>query len=226
MADTDNKFGAQFDEVAAGYDFMETIFNNNEWFLSKMPAGRGRALDVGCGSGIMAEKLARRFAEVDGIDISENMLEIARARRNLPNIHYALSDARDFEPRQEYDYIASRTTFHHIDDIPALVEKLKTALRPGGRLAVLDCVCAVETPPRFHFIAGAFMELPLNVVRIGPGAAWKIFRFRLSEPWLEHLAHDKYLSESRFMEVFGGALPGCAFEKVQSFMGVVWEKPG
>ncbi len=216
--------GKCFDSVAAGYDFMESHFNNNDWFVSKMPSGRSRAIDVGCGSGILAFELAKHFDEVVGIDISEKMIEIAKSQRNRRNIEYIHSDARLAQINGGFDYIVSRTTFHHIPDVHILLEKLKSSLSPGGRIAILDCVCENQTPSTFNFVAFTPFEFARNLFVIGPAAAAKVLRFRLSKPWLEHLKNDRYLSESKFRETFGTSLPGCSFEKVACFFSAVWDR--
>jgi len=214
---------ASFDRVAEGYDFMDSLYNNNEFFLANMPGERGAALDVGCGSGIVAEALAPHFGRVAGIDISEPMLAIARARRQLPNVEYMLADAADLRGEAEYDYIVSRTTFHHIADVPELLERLKELLRPGGRIAVLDCFSA-KPVSRLRNQVFPFWAFPPDCIRLGPRAAARIFQFRESKEWLDHLDTDRYLSREGFRELYMRCLPGCEVRPESCFMAAVWEK--
>ncbi|HEX2951359.1 MAG TPA: methyltransferase domain-containing protein [Armatimonadota bacterium] len=215
--------GHQFDEVAIGYDFMETIFNNNDFFLSLLPPRCDSALDIGCGSGILAEALSPYFTQVTGIDISAGMLALARERRPLPNVDYRRQDAHDLSADEHYDYIVSRTTFHHLEDIPAVLERLKTIINPGGHIVILDCVSPVATPPRWSYLVGAYGEFLPNCRKLGTSVARKILKFRISRPWLDHLASDRYLSENAFHAVFTKALPGCTITRVQSFFGAIWK---
>ncbi len=216
----------QFDRVAEGYDFMESVFHNNDFFLSWMPNRRGRALDIGCGSGITAFALASHFEEIVGIDISETMLDIAKHRRALPNIQYKKMDATRLPDGETYDYIISRTTFHHIKDIPSILGHLQNMLEIGGRIAILDCAWRKNVKASVWNRVFPWMELLRNIVHLGPLAAWKIFRFRLSKPWLDHLAADHYMTENEFREVYARSLPGCETGWHGCFMYVIWEKPG
>lgn len=224
MSRSDLHVGQQFDQVALEYDFMETIFNNNNFFLTHMPKSRGKALDVGCGSGILAEALSSCFREVTGIDISAEMLALAHQRRPLPNITYLCRDAHDLSADERYDYIVSRTTFHHLRDIPTILETLKQMTNPEGRIAILDCVCPVETPPRWSYVLGAYLEFPSNLFSFGFTAARRICRFHRSRSWLDHLATDHYLSAENFIALYKRHLPGCTILKEQSFLGAIWEK--
>lgn len=217
--------GCQFDRVAEGYDFMESVFNNNDFFLSCLPRRRGRALDIGCGSGIMAFALAPHFEEIVGIDISETMLDIAKHRRALPNIRYSKMDAVDLPGGETYDYIVSRTTFHHIKDIPGLLSRLQKMLNPGGKIAILDCAWRRNVQSPVWYRVFPWMELPQNIIRLTPLAAWKIFRFRLSKPWLAHLTTDCYMTAVEFREVYSRALPGCETGWHGCFMYVIYENP-
>ncbi|HOC91791.1 MAG TPA: class I SAM-dependent methyltransferase [bacterium] len=217
--------GGQFDRVAVGYDFMESLFHNNDFFLSWMPRNRNRALDIGCGSGIMASALAGSFVEVVGVDISQAMLDIAKRLRNLPNIRYLKLDAVELPEGEKYDYIVSRTTFHHIDDIPSLLRRLQKMLNPEGRIVILDCAWKENVRHQAWYRVFPFMEALKNAFRIGLSATWKVFRFRLSKPWLDHLASDRYMTADEFREVYSCALPGCQIGWHECFMYVVWDNP-
>jgi ubiquinone/menaquinone biosynthesis C-methylase UbiE len=53
-----------------------------------MSSQKDRALDIGCGSGILALELSKQYREIIGIDISEQMLLIAQSKRQRENIKY------------------------------------------------------------------------------------------------------------------------------------------
>jgi 2-polyprenyl-3-methyl-5-hydroxy-6-metoxy-1,4-benzoquinol methylase len=95
-----------------------------------------RVLDLGCGSGQLALHLAEAGAsEVLGIDASERMLEVARARRGHPRVSYrrmAMEEA-DFKPGA-FDMVVSSLAFHYVHDYAGLVERIVRWLRPGGVL--------------------------------------------------------------------------------------------
>ncbi|HWI61325.1 MAG TPA: methyltransferase domain-containing protein [Symbiobacteriaceae bacterium] len=212
-----------FDPVAREYDFAGALLQDHSFFLRNLSQGRRRALDVGCGSGLLTSALAPHYGEVVGIDISQEMLALARATRGAPNITYLEMDAHHPALGQPFDLIVSRTTLHHLADLPAVLEAWKALLAPGGRLVLLDNVSERPTPPTWSYVAGALLAFPGRARRFGLSTAVRLFRHETSRPWLAHLASDRYLSEAGFRELYGGALPGCQFHRLGCFMGVVWD---
>jgi ubiquinone/menaquinone biosynthesis C-methylase UbiE len=108
--------------------------------LRAVPANCGSALEVGCGDGMLACRLAERCAEVTAIDRAARMITLARerARRQAPGrvtfaeadfLAYPLADA-------SFDFVCANTALHHMDFEVALTA-LARVLRPGGRLAVV-----------------------------------------------------------------------------------------
>lgn len=100
-------------------------------------AGR-RVLDVGCGSGLYAEELVRRGAEVIGFDGSGGLVELARQRVGSAadlRVH-DLSDPLDWLGDESVDDAVMALVLHHLEDpVPALRE-LRRVLRPRGRLVL------------------------------------------------------------------------------------------
>ncbi len=94
-----------------------------------------RVYDLGCGPGNSTELLTRSFtgAKVVGIDKSDNMLAVARAR--VPAAEFVKADVEDWEP-EAADVIFANATLHFLPDHRKLIERLLASLRPGGRLAV------------------------------------------------------------------------------------------
>jgi SAM-dependent methyltransferase len=104
--------------------------------LRQLPRTCERALDVGCGAGGFAAKLAGRVGHVDAVDRSPEM--IAAARLAVPgNVTCVLADVmRDPLPGNCYDAIVSVTALHHMP-LDRALQRLSAALRPGGVLAAV-----------------------------------------------------------------------------------------
>jgi trans-aconitate 2-methyltransferase len=103
--------------------------------------GHELALDVGCGTGRLTEKLIERLprGRVVGIDLSSNMLRGAREfLRTHERIRFVVADAGALPVRGRADAIFSTATFHWIAEHPRLFRSLFDALKPGGRL-VAQC---------------------------------------------------------------------------------------
>jgi SAM-dependent methyltransferase len=105
--------------------------------LAAVPAGCERALDVGCGEGVLARKLRRLVPRVTGIDSDETSVELARALDQDGEIEYLRGDflTHSFEPAS-FDYVVCVAALHHMDEAAAL-RRMPALLRPGGTLAVL-----------------------------------------------------------------------------------------
>ncbi len=111
-----------------------------EQVLARLPLrGDERAIDVGCGTGRLTARLLERLPRgfVLGIDLSENMLEVAR-RELLPRfgerVRLERQDVLKLQVDAPVDVVFSTATFHWVLDQKALYGALLGALKPGGRL--------------------------------------------------------------------------------------------
>lgn len=101
-----------------------------------------KALDIGCGAGLVVKHLASRGLapqDITGIDISTNML--AEARKANPRSTFIQSSADDFEfPPGSFDLLVSNMTFHYLDDrqLRRCLELGHAVLRPEGSLVFVD----------------------------------------------------------------------------------------
>lgn len=212
-----------FDSFATEYDFMTSLQSKNDFFIKNLSHKKKAVLDIGCGSGILAFELAKYYENVVGVDICQEMLEIAKLKRYAPNIQYLLMDAEKLILDEKFDLITSANTFHHLQNLPATLKRIKKLLNPGGKVVLLDNVSEVETPATIVYIWGAMQDFFPDWRKYGLGTAWRLFRFRISKPWLSHLATDKYLSPQQFKEIYGSHFPNCYLTKVGCFMGMIWE---
>jgi SAM-dependent methyltransferase len=143
--------------------------------LDAVPAGCGPALDVGCGDGLLACRLAERCAEVTGIDRDPLMITLARAREPRARGRQATFIEADFltypAKPDSFDFVCANTSLHHMDFTAALTAMARV-LRPGGRLAVVGLAADKSVTDR---LAGAPGVLPALFYRArygkgGPGA--------------------------------------------------------
>ena len=104
--------------------------------LAAVPPGCERALDVGCGEGMLARALRARAAHVTGIDLDAASIAAAQSAGG-DGIEYVQDDfaTHPFEPAS-FDFVASVAMLHHVD-MTAGLERMRALLRPGGTLAVV-----------------------------------------------------------------------------------------
>ena len=104
----------------------------------RRPAGGGRALDAGCGSGMQTALLAELGWRPHGVDISAGLL--AQARRRLPGVPLVLATLEALPyPDACFDVaVCCGSTLSFVDDPARALAELGRVLRPGGRL-LLEC---------------------------------------------------------------------------------------
>ncbi len=213
-----------FDPIAEEYDFLASLDRSkNDAFLENLPANRASALDIGCGSGVLAAELSEHFEEVVGLDVSSEMLAIGRVKRSLPSVTYVRMDAAHIAFKRRFDFVCSANTYHHLKELAPALEAATRLVAPGGRLAILDNVSDVETPATWVYVLGALLEFLPDCRRHGARKAIRAFRCKTSRPWLGHLAGDKYLSQDGFRRVYGSVLADCTFERRGPFMLALWD---
>jgi ubiquinone/menaquinone biosynthesis C-methylase UbiE len=94
--------------------------------------------DIGAGTGYFARRFAQHAAKVYAVDIDEKLLAMARDGAP-PNLETVLASADDPRlPDGSVDTIFFCNVLHHIEDRPAYYAKLARALKPGGRIVIVD----------------------------------------------------------------------------------------
>src|SRR5947209_723314 len=98
-----------------------------------------KVLDFGCGSGRVTRPLAELFGEAHGVDVSSEMLEIARvALADLPNVRLYETNGQNLDVLGDslFDFAFSFSVFHHIPSkaiIENCIGEVGKHLRPGSR---------------------------------------------------------------------------------------------
>jgi SAM-dependent methyltransferase len=120
-------------EARRGFGYHKLIDDLEAGIAAEgLPAG-GRALEVGCGTGLVLERLRARGAAVVGVDISRGMLALARGRE----LDVTRGDALALPfAEASFDLVCSFKVLAHIPRIEAALGELTRVLRPGGRLVV------------------------------------------------------------------------------------------
>lgn len=106
-----------------------------EELLDLAAVGAGdRVLDVATGTGAVAAAAAARGATVTGVDISEEMLVLARER--VPDGRFQVADAEELALGEEFDAVVAGFLLNHLPHPERAADAWATALAPGGRLAL------------------------------------------------------------------------------------------
>jgi 2-polyprenyl-6-hydroxyphenyl methylase / 3-demethylubiquinone-9 3-methyltransferase len=95
-------------------------------------------IDIGCGAGILSESLAKRGANLTGIDASLRLIEVAKehAVLNKLNINYVHTTAEDFliNHAESFDVLTCMELLEHVPDPATLIHTTAKLVKPGGRL--------------------------------------------------------------------------------------------
>ena len=139
-----NRAGIEAYEAVYGRDFVSPggIVMARR-LIGRLGLPRGsRVLDVGCGLGGSVFLMAGENGfQADGIDLSTNMIEMAReklADYGLEGVQLQHGDCLLLEVESEYDAVYSRDVFLHIHEKDRLFRGLLRSLRPGARLLFTD----------------------------------------------------------------------------------------
>ena len=157
---------AMFDRIAGLYDRMNTVMTaglHHNWRrraadLAQLSPG-GRALDVATGTGDLALELAARVApegEVIGVDFSERMLEVARAKAAAQpgvRVRFEIGNALAL-PYRDGQFDAATVGFgaRNFSDLSRGLAEMTRVVRPGGRVVVLE-ITTPRRPPLSTFFS-------------------------------------------------------------------------
>jgi SAM-dependent methyltransferase len=136
---------SHFDRISGEYDgslpphVVEHYLRKRIAFVLRH-CPRGAALDVGCGTGALAARLAGAGYETVGVDPSEGMLEVLR--RRSPHVRAVRASAESLPfPDDSFDVVLTVAVLHHIADRDrvrrTLAEMVRVA-RPNGRVLLWD----------------------------------------------------------------------------------------
>lgn len=194
----------------------------HEFLLRQVPDRCGDALDVGCGSGAFARRLAGRAERVLALDLSPGMIELAQERSaQFPNITFSMADATTYPlPPAQFDCVATIATLHHLPLREAL-GRLEQTLRPGGVLLVLDLYRADGLADNVWGALAIAPSLALQLIHTG--------RLRESAAvraaWAEHGRHDVYPTLTEVRQVCAETLPGAQVRRHLLWRySIVWQK--
>ncbi|HEU5052158.1 MAG TPA: bifunctional 2-polyprenyl-6-hydroxyphenol methylase/3-demethylubiquinol 3-O-methyltransferase UbiG [Hanamia sp.] len=110
------------------------FLNTYTQLLGRNPEGK-KAIEVGCGGGILAEEIASAGFDLTGIDPAAKSLETARQHAKVYNlnIHYQQGSGESIPfPDKHFDVLFCCDVLEHVQDLPKCISEFSRVLKPGG----------------------------------------------------------------------------------------------
>lgn len=162
------------EETRAHYDHLAPVYDQNwayspdflEWMsgciLARLRVEHGdRVVDVGCGTGLYARRLAEHTGSVVCVDPSARMLEQIPDDPRLVVVQASAEDVVSGSvllPGGRFEAIVVKEAIHHVTDRGAVIGGLATLLAPGGRFLIVMLPISIEYP-LFQAAHDRFREL-------------------------------------------------------------------
>lgn len=134
------------ESVVEIYSDLAPVFNEGEqnindiafgaFILENIEPTMVTALEVGCGVGRLAQRVAQHIPNVLGLDITPAMIDCAQARAKN-GLKFVLGDVETYPFQQKFDFVYSVLVFDHVDR-RKVFPILSNLLNPNGLLVVLD----------------------------------------------------------------------------------------
>jgi SAM-dependent methyltransferase len=218
-----------FDHLVARYDRISTLLGAElrAWLLFHLPARGDRAVDLGCGAGGLTALLADRYAEVLAVDLSGPMVELARRRRPAPNVRYEQRDLRDVAPDTDgrFDLVLCAYALHHVE-MDSTLHRIRSLVRPGGQVLVVDMVDDRPVLPRRELRREAVRTFgaDLRHRRRPLREAVELLRLQLDPDWLDHRAADRLRSAADWDAHCRAVLPGATITPLHRARALDWRR--
>ena len=129
-----------FDKIARDYDRMNHLMTaglDRCWRKRAVQGLHGKVLDVACGTGDMAVELLRQGCSVTGVDLSNEMMTIAK--RKAPQAEYRLADVERLPFGDAcFDAVTCAFGVRNFVHLEQDLSEMLRVLKPGGRMVILE----------------------------------------------------------------------------------------
>ena len=182
---------AKFDSLASRWWDTEGEFRplheinplRLDWIRQRVTLAGARAVDIGCGGGILAESLAAAGAEVTGIDMAEGPLAVARLHQleSGAQVDYRQATAEELAASEAgtYDVVTCLEMLEHVPDPSQVIRSCAELVRPGGHVVF----STINRNPKSFLFAIVGAEYVLRLLPKGTHEYAKFIRPSELEDW-------------------------------------------
>jgi 2-polyprenyl-6-hydroxyphenyl methylase/3-demethylubiquinone-9 3-methyltransferase len=166
-----NKFGAMAERWWDPQGEFKTLHDINplrlEFIQRFTPLNGQRIVDVGCGGGILTEALAKHGADAIGIDLSEDLIDVAdlHGLESGITVHYQKISAEELASQQpeSFDHVTCMEMLEHVPDPGSIINACATLVKPGGMVFF----STLNRKPKAYILAIVVAEHLLNMLPKG-----------------------------------------------------------
>lgn len=157
-----NKVIRQYNRLARKYDTVWKKYNaaTIDETLARVDAGNSKTmLDVGCGTGILIDRLNNLNGNIHyyGCDISKEMINIAKSKVPTNNVKFAVSTAESLPYSDDmFDMVFSTSVLHFVRDREKMIGEIKRVLKSNGTFVLTDWCMRYKTIRMLNFILRYF----------------------------------------------------------------------
>ena len=148
-----------------------------DWILEQCPLNGKTALDIGCGGGILSDAMARKGAQVLGIDLASKALKVAQLHAleaQTPNVAYREVSAEALAKEQpgSFDVVTCMEMLEHVPNPASVVQACADLVKPGGWVFF----STINRNPKSFLFAIVGAEYVLNMLPRGTHEYAKFIR--------------------------------------------------
>jgi 2-polyprenyl-6-hydroxyphenyl methylase/3-demethylubiquinone-9 3-methyltransferase len=182
---------AKFDSLASRWWDTEGDFRplheinplRLDWIRQHVTLAGCRAVDIGCGGGILTESMAAANADVTGIDMAEGPLSVARLHQHESGaeVDYRQSTAEDLAAKEagEYNVVTCLEMLEHVPDPSQVIRSCAELVKPGGHVFF----STINRNPKSFLFAIVGAEYVLKLLPSGTHEYAKFIRPSELEAW-------------------------------------------
>ncbi|MDH3614822.1 MAG: bifunctional 2-polyprenyl-6-hydroxyphenol methylase/3-demethylubiquinol 3-O-methyltransferase UbiG [Gammaproteobacteria bacterium] len=154
-----------------------------DWIRQHVELDGCRALDIGCGGGILTESLAAAGANASGIDMAEGPLAVARLHQieSGAEVDYRQATAEELAAEQsgQYDVVTCLEMLEHVPSPPQVIASIAELVKPGGHVFL----STINRNPKSFLFAIVGAEYLLKLLPAGTHEYQKFIRPSELEAW-------------------------------------------
>ena len=200
-----DEIAEMFDGVAKRYDRMNTLMSlgmDRYWRRETRKAlelspGQ-KCLDLGAGSGVSTQELARSGAWVTGVDISLGMLAVGKAR-NVPLIAGDVT-ALPFSD-ETFDAVTISMAIRNVQDLGRGLAEMYRVLKPGGRVAILEFSTPTWRPFRTVYMEYVMRGFPALAKAVSSNPDAYVYLAESVRAWPNQAAFARWVQGAGFTKV-------------------------